>query len=86
MARVKLSEEQLAEILRESSLISQGQLDRAKEKQQRTGYGMRQILLPQIPWARIRRMLANGARAPAWTNCAYRSASVKAPARSACAT
>ncbi len=62
MARETLNEEQLAQVLRDSALISATQLDRAKEKQTRTGYSLRQILLPQIPWARMLRMLESEVR------------------------
>jgi len=64
VARKKLTEKQLSKILRESSLISARQLERASAKQQRTGYPLRQILLPQIPWGRIRRMLENEVTLP----------------------
>jgi type IV pilus assembly protein PilB len=61
---MELDDKQLAEILRESSLISAQQLERAMEKQGRTGFTLRQILLPQVPWGRMRRMLENEATLP----------------------
>jgi len=64
VARKQLTEEQLAGILRESSLISAKQLERAEEKKQRTGFNLQQILLPQVPWGRIRRMLENEVTLP----------------------
>ena len=68
VAKTELSEEQLAGILRESNLISAAQLTRAQEKQGRTGFGLRQILVPQIPWGRIRRMLENDVTLPDGAN------------------
>ena len=64
MSNRDLNDEQLAAILRESNLISAAQLTRAQEKQQRTGYSLRQILVPQIPWGRIRLMLENDVTLP----------------------
>lgn len=59
MAKKKLTQGQLAKLLRQANLITAKQLERAEEKKQRTGFNLRQILLPQIPWGRIRRMLEN---------------------------
>jgi len=64
VAKTEWDEKQLAEMLRESNLISVQQLRRAQEKQERTGFTLRQILLPQVPWGRMRRMLENEVTLP----------------------
>ncbi|HUV38360.1 MAG TPA: hypothetical protein VMY39_02045, partial [Planctomycetota bacterium] len=64
MSTPDLSDEQLADILRESNLIGATQLKRAQEKSGRTGYSLRQILVPQVPWGRMRLMLENDVTLP----------------------
>ena len=52
-----LTEEVLADVLRQASLVSVRELERAQAKKIRTGFSLREVLLPIIPWGRMRQML-----------------------------
>lgn len=57
VADLAITEEVLADVLRQTNLVSVRELERARAKQARTGYTLREILLPNIPWGHLRRVL-----------------------------
>ena len=45
-----LTEDVLADVLRQANLVSVRELERAQAKQARTGFSLREVLLAGIPW------------------------------------
>jgi len=48
-----LTEDVLADVLLQADLLSVRDLERARAKQARTGFSLRDVILPAIPWGRI---------------------------------